>query len=193
MTIPPSPDDPKPALRQLYRERRRAFVATLSPATREALEGALADRFAPLVPLARAPASYAAIGPEIDPRFVEHRLGPHAFPRVTGDSLRFHRATWAELRPGFGGIPEPPASAPEVTPGLVLVPLLAATLAGTRLGQGGGFYDRALAALRGRGRVIAVGLAFDVQVADMLPADPWDASLDWIATPTRLVECAGFR
>lgn len=187
------PDDAKPALRQLFRDRRRTFVAGLGAAAREELERDLAAKVAPVLAGARQPASYASVGAEIDPRFVEERLGPHAFPRVTGGALSFHLAPWAALRAGYGGIPEPPATAPAITPDLLLVPLLAATATGIRLGQGQGHYDRTLAALRRAGPITAIGLAWEVQIADALPADPWDERLDWLATPTQLLDCRGAR
>ena len=49
-----------------------------------------------------------------------------------------------------------------------------------RLGQGGGHYDRVLAALKPQG-VLAVGLAYAIQEADV-PAGPLDQKLDWIVT-----------
>jgi 5-formyltetrahydrofolate cyclo-ligase len=184
-----SPDDPKPALRQLYRDRRHAFVAGLATGQRERLGRDLATVCKPLKDRYNYIASYAAVGDEIDPRFVEEMLGPHAFPRISGKDLSFHMSPWADLVPGPLGIPQPPAGAPEITPDLLLVPLLAATLDGIRLGQGGGYYDRALAALRAKGPVTAVGLAWEVQIADFLPQDGWDQRLDLLATPERLVDC----
>ena len=182
-------DNPKPALRQLYRERRRDFVAGLAPAERERLERDLATICKPLKDRYKHVASYASVGDEIDPRFVEEMLGPHAFPRISGKDLSFHMSPWADLVPGPLGIPQPPASAPQVTPDLLLVPLLATTLDGVRLGQGGGYYDRTLAALRAKGAVTAVGLAWEVQIAEFLPQEAWDQRLDMVATPARLVDC----
>jgi 5-formyltetrahydrofolate cyclo-ligase len=185
--------DAKQALRRSARAARAAFVATLAPQTRTALETAIAVHVRPLTTTTRHPASYAAIGPEIDPVHIEKAIGPHAFPRVSGDTLFFHLAEWSALSPGFGGIPEPAANAPLVTPDLVLVPLLAATPDGRRLGQGGGFYDRTLKRLRAETRLVAIGLAWDVQLVDDLPVDAWDERLDYVATPTRLVDCANWR
>jgi 5-formyltetrahydrofolate cyclo-ligase len=185
----PHPDDPKPALRQLYRDRRKAFVATLDAPARERLERDLAEVCKPLKDRYNHIASYASVGDEIDPRFVEEMLGPHAFPRIEGKNLTFHMSPWADLVPGPMGIPQPPASAPQVTPDLLLVPLLATTLDGVRLGQGGGYYDRTLAALRAKGPVTAVGMAWEVQIAEMLPQEAWDQRLDMVATPARLVDC----
>jgi 5-formyltetrahydrofolate cyclo-ligase len=185
----PHPDDPKPALRQLYRDRRKAFVAGLDAPARERLERDLAEVCKPLKDRYNHIASYASVGDEIDPRFVEEMLGPHAFPRTEGKNLTFHMSPWADLVPGPMGIPQPPASAPQVTPDLLLVPLLATTLDGVRLGQGGGYYDRTLAALRAKGPVTAVGMAWEVQIADFLPQEAWDQRLDMVATPARLVDC----
>lgn len=180
----------KRALRRDFRQRRHDFVARLTPESRLALEIALADIAMPALRPARLVGSYAAVGDEMDPAQIEARIGPHAFPRVHGQALTFHVSAWSALVPGFQGIPEPAAGAPQVMPDLLLVPLVAVTPSGVRLGQGRGYYDRALAELRRRAPVTAVGIAFDVQIAESLPADPWDMPLDWVATPTRLFECA---
>jgi 5-formyltetrahydrofolate cyclo-ligase len=184
----------KTDLRRHYRTARRAFVASLSKAAREAEERALASQIAPLLPGVRLAGSYAAVGDEIDPVWIEKLLGPHAFPRVVGPDISFHIAAWADMKPGFQGIPEPAASAPRVDPDLLLVPLVAVTLAGVRLGQGRGYYDRALANLRANAArnqrpLLAVGLAWECQIAPALPADAWDMKLDMVATPVRLVDC----
>lgn len=185
--------DPKIDLRRRFRAARSGFVADLSKQARAGLETALAGHAAPITRNARFPASYAATGAEIDPFEIEKTLPPHGFPRVSGDELFFHLSAWKDLAPGFGNIPEPPATAPLITPDLVLVPLIAATTDGQRLGQGGGFYDRALKQLRAEGRVVALGLAWDVQIADTLPVEAWDEQLDYIATPSRLVDCRQYR
>lgn len=189
--------DSKAALRRHYRATRAAFVASIPAGGREPLERALAEQLAPLLAGLATPGgiagSYAAVGDEIDPVWVEKQLGPHAFPRVAGPDIVFHQAEWQALAPGFQGIPEPPASAPVVQPRLLLVPLLAATPAGVRLGQGRGYYDRALARFRQQRPVMAIGLAWECQIAAALPAERWDMPLDWVATPARLVECAKHR
>jgi 5-formyltetrahydrofolate cyclo-ligase len=63
----------------------------------------------------------------------------------------------------------------------VLVPALAVALDGTRLGRGGGSYDRALA--RRRPGCPAVALLFDGEVVAALPHDSWDAPVDGVITP----------
>lgn len=185
--------DPKPALRWLFRDARRRFVAGLSATDRDTLGRDLARIAAPVVEGFAIAGSYAAIGDEIDPVSIEHGFAAIAFPRVTPQGLRFHRATWNQLVPGQLGIPEPRAEAPLVIPDLLLVPLLAVTATGTRLGQGKGYYDRALAELRRAAPVRTVALAWDCQIAEALPADPWDMPVDYVATPTRLFDCASLR
>lgn len=138
-------------------------------------------------------ATYAAIGDEIDPSAITGAFAETAFPLVVGNALVFCRAGLGELVPGVLGIPAPAADAPQIRPELVLVPLLGATPAGVRLGQGKGFYDRALAALQAVSPVRTIGIAWDCQVVAHLPSDRWDVPLDYIATPTRLVDCRAFR
>ncbi|WP_017668581.1 5-formyltetrahydrofolate cyclo-ligase [Sandarakinorhabdus sp. AAP62] len=179
----------KTDLRRHYRAARKAFVAALPAGEREALERNLAALVAPALANVRMAGSYAAVGDEIDPMWIEKELGPHAFPRIAGQDIVFHQAEWSALKPGFQNIPEPPVTAPVVQPDVLLVPLVAVTLAGVRLGQGRGYYDRALAALRHRHPVLAIGIAWECQIAPALPAEPWDMPLDMIATPQRLVDC----
>jgi 5-formyltetrahydrofolate cyclo-ligase len=89
----------------------------------------------------------------------------------------------ASLDPGLFGIPAPLAGRPAV-PEVLLVPLLAFDRRGYRLGYGGGHYDRTLAALRGEGGAVAIGLAFDAQEVARVPVCPYDEPLDWILTPS---------
>jgi 5-formyltetrahydrofolate cyclo-ligase len=67
----------------------------------------------------------------------------------------------------------------EMSPGFILVPLLAFDAAGNRLGYGGGYYDRTLAALPNAFRL---GCAFAAQQMERVPAGPEDVKLDAVAT-----------
>ena len=93
----------------------------------------------------------------------------------------------AGLEPGPYGALQPGDDAPELIPALAFVPLLAFTARGERLGQGGGHYDRWLAA---NGDTIPIGLAWDCQLADDLPCEPHDRALQAVVTPTRFYEGA---
>ena len=183
MAVPPTP--PKNELRRTMRQARAAYVAGLG-ANRARLEAALADVLAAHLGPGNV-AAYRALGGEIDVG-LDRVL---AFPRVTDGALVFHRCGIADCAPGFAGIAEPPATAPVVAPDIILVPLVAVDARGNRLGQGAGQYDRTLAALRARRKVLAVGVAWDVQLVDALPVDPWDAPLDALATPSGWRDFAG--
>jgi len=104
--------------------------------------------------------------------------------------MLFRRAPAAEPSPW--GVLQPPAGAEALAPDVVLVPLVAADRAGTRIGHGKGHYDRALAHLReGGGPVIAIGLGWEPQILDFpIPPDPWDVPLDAIATPAGWIDCS---
>jgi 5-formyltetrahydrofolate cyclo-ligase len=74
---------------------------------------------------------------------------------------------------------------------VVLVPGLAFDAGLGRLGRGGGFYDRWLAGFLGSQptghRATVVGVCFDVQVVDAVPAQPHDVRMDAVATDRRLM------
>lgn len=105
-------------------------------------------------------------------------------PRVVGERLEF--AAWnpeQESVAGPFGIPEPTGTATFPLPAhdALLVPLVAFDAEGNRLGQGGGFYDRALAARSGR-RPLVIGVAHAFQEVERVPTEPWDVRLDAIVT-----------
>lgn len=137
-------------------------------------------------------AGYHAHRDEADPALLLEaltRAGAHvAFPRVTGKdaALEFHRVPDGEiLSPGVFGIREPLAHWPRATPDILLVPLLAYDDQGYRLGYGGGYYDRTLAALSG---ARAIGIGYAGQRVDILPHDAHDCRLHAILTENGLTE-----
>jgi 5-formyltetrahydrofolate cyclo-ligase len=100
-----------------------------------------------------------------------------------GAALRFRQASDPERYvPDAEGILAPPLEASEARPDIILAPLLAFDRFGGRLGQGGGYYDRTLAALRAGPGVLAVGLGFAAQEVDEVPLGPHDQFLDAICT-----------
>ena len=107
-----------------------------------------------------------------------------AYPRVDGFELRLHRVgDRSELHPAFRGLLEPLASGPVVdlrALDLIVVPGVAFTAGGVRLGQGGGYYDRLLESLAGR--AMTVGVCFEVQLAAALPSAPHDQPVDLVIT-----------
>jgi 5-formyltetrahydrofolate cyclo-ligase len=91
--------------------------------------------------------------------------------------------TESDLEVGAFGIKQPIANATVLAPDLIFVPLIGFTDLGERLGQGGGHYDRWLAAHHG---TPAIGLAWDAQLCEELPVEPHDIRLDAVVTPTRM-------
>jgi 5-formyltetrahydrofolate cyclo-ligase len=86
------------------------------------------------------------------------------------------------------GLLEPEAAAPELSPRLLLVPLLAADAAGYRIGYGAGYYDLTLQRLRAGGQILAIGVAYEAQRVARLPRDGHDQPLDWLLTEAGAVE-----
>lgn len=97
------------------------------------------------------------------------------------------------LSPDRYGIMTPAEDAPEVRPMLIVTPLLAFTRDGGRLGYGGGYYDRTLAALRAESDVLAVGFAFAAQEIEKLPMSKTDQRLDWIVTEREAIEARSWK
>jgi 5-formyltetrahydrofolate cyclo-ligase len=94
--------------------------------------------------------------------------------------MRFLRWKPGErLSTGPYGIPQPMPDAEEIEPEAVMSPLVGFDRSGNRLGQGGGFYDRAFAAFPSARRI---GIAWSVQEVDMLPVDSWDEQLHSVIT-----------
>jgi 5-formyltetrahydrofolate cyclo-ligase len=111
-----------------------------------------------------------------------------ALPRFDAASGSYGAAvvrSWEEdLVKGRFGVREPRpdcASIPLKQLDLVLVPGLAFSRRGARLGRGGGFYDRLLAEVSGH----RCGVAFEWQLAGRVPEEPHDQLLDSILTPAR--------
>lgn len=132
-------------------------------------------------------AGYIPIQGEADPmplmRLATDKGWRLALPRMeSAGVMHFHRWQPGEvLVTGPYGIGEPEAAAPRVTPDLVLVPLVAFDAARHRLGYGGGYYDRALAALKREHLACsAVGVAYAWQRVDEVYAAPHDIALDGI-------------
>ena len=74
---------------------------------------------------------------------------------------------------------------------MVLAPLVAFDGDGNRLGQGGGYYDRAFAFRKAAThwrRPLLVGLAYDFQQAGKLSTKPTDVPLDAVVTERRTLE-----
>ena len=130
------------------------------------------------------------MGSEIDIRPLLHALagqGPVLLPETParGNPLIFRRWHPGDiLRPERFGTAAPTGEI--MTPGILLVPLLAFDATGARLGYGGGYYDRTLAGLPG---CRTIGCAFAAQQVAQVPTEPHDCRLDAIATERDVLFC----
>lgn len=109
-----------------------------------------------------------------------------ALPIVEKDTRILKFAAWdkeCEMKPNKYGIQEP-AGTEELVPDIIIVPFLAFDRRGTRLGQGGGYYDATLAELRKTKDILAIGMGYSQQaVLFNLPREDHDEPLDWVITP----------
>ena len=103
-----------------------------------------------------------------------------AVPKVYGDTMRFILISdLAAVEKGYAGIPEPIADGPVASDptALVLMPGLAFTTDGKRMGYGGGFYDKFLAAEPGHP---TVALCYAFQMVEDLPTEEYDIPVDCV-------------
>ncbi|WP_184716646.1 5-formyltetrahydrofolate cyclo-ligase [Caulobacter sp.] len=141
-------------------------------------------------PVGKVAALYHGLGSEISPLIMAghmHEAGwTLALPAVEdADAARMVFRAWTPGEPLVHdaiGLRGPAPERPILEPDLVIAPLLAFQRDGLRLGQGGGYYDRALEALRARRSVVVIGLAYSGQQVENLPAEPHDQRLDAILT-----------
>jgi 5,10-methenyltetrahydrofolate synthetase len=171
-------------------ERRRLIAA------REALDAATLERFRHRIDaalersfpgLSRAKLAFCwPIRGEYDARHLARTLRGRgaltALPVVVAPKQPLVFREWhpgVELAPGPLDIPYPKASA-EVVPDAVLLPMNGWDRAGYRLGYGGGFFDRTLAALEKKPAVI--GVSYEMARMDTIHPQPWDIPVDWVVT-----------
>ena len=178
----------KDQLRRELRERRRRLKHDHPDAAIQAAR-AFASSLPGLGPV-RAAAVYHPFGTELDPyplAAVLRRAGAQiVLPVCVGRDLPL---VFRLLRDGdpmqrdAAGIMTAGPQSPQVRPDLIAAPLLGFDAVGGRIGQGGGFYDRTLEALRREGPpVLFMGLAYAGQAVDLLPWGPHDQTLDAVLT-----------
>lgn len=129
---------------------------------------------------------------EYDARFLVRKLreagAVTALPVVVAPRTPLVFREWhpgVPLAKGALGIPYP-AEGREVVPTTVLLPAPGFDDAGYRLGYGGGFFDRTLAALPKRPHVIAV--AHELAHLDTIHPQPWDIPVDFVVTERGIYE-----
>jgi 5-formyltetrahydrofolate cyclo-ligase len=186
---------PKLELRHRYRARRDALAAGV----RHDLSAAICVRALGALPASiRCAGLYAAVGSEVETATLDRALRSQgcaiAYPRCVDvrtaeRALVFCRVeNLDELRPGAFGLSEPLDAQPLASLHLeaVIVPGVAFDRLGRRLGYGGGYYDRWLAAFTG----LSVGLCFEAQIVEDLPEDAHDVRLQTVITEARVLGAA---
>jgi 5-formyltetrahydrofolate cyclo-ligase len=137
--------------------------------------------------LAKAPSVglYHPMGGEPDPwPLLERYDAVTALPALTPDEPLMIFRRWALgdvlVATAWGG-QQPIKAAATVIPKFILVPMLGFDAAFNRIGQGGGHYDRYLAAHPAACRI---GIAWEAQRVDRIEPQPWDVPMDAILTET---------
>ncbi len=184
-------DDPIADAKRALRERLRRVRSGITVEERERVARLMRPAFAKAVELPpdAVVAGYIASGSELSAAplmaALEQRGVTLVLPVVGERGERLLFRTWRSgdtLVPNRYDIGEPTEDKPELMPTHLLVPLLAFDDHGYRLGYGGGYYDRTLAALRAAGPITAIGLAFHAQRLAFVPRGPGDEPLDMVLT-----------
>ena len=186
--------DQKASLRRDLRAKRNAHVLALDPRFRALMFKQPPSPVSALVPVGATIGVYLA-GPGEAPvtsyarHFHEagHKIALPWFAHK-GAPMMFREwgSPWVDdmLAPSpWQRIAQPEAEAAALVPDVVFVPLVGFTAQGDRLGQGGGHYDRWLAA---NPAVVPIGLAWDCQLVEELPRETHDRPLHAVVTPTRI-------
>jgi 5-formyltetrahydrofolate cyclo-ligase len=177
------------------RTQARKILAGISTDNRASASVAICRRIEALPEwaTARTVALYAAQPSEPDLASLLDATGKaFCLPRVSGGAMEFHRCHSRDLlRPGPWKLLEPdPESCPIIPVSeidLLLIPGLAFTRAGGRLGRGGGYYDRFLS--RVHSRAVKIGVCFHAQLVSALPLEIHDHDVGRVVTEAEVI-CA---
>ena len=182
----------RPARQQL-RQHRRALSGSEQVRAELAMTRHLAA--SQLFQNARRVAIYWPADGEISPLKLAERamaMGKRVYlpqlPKKPSQRMRFARFTSdITLRSNRFGIPEPQISYRQTVAvnqlDLVIVPVVAMDRFGNRMGMGGGYYDRVFANSAKRAlQPLLLGVGHAFQLLDGVAAQPWDISLNWLAT-----------
>lgn len=183
---------------------QKAALRKAARLTRDALShevvldwsGQIIDRLLHIEPFAAANSvfTYVSVKSEVRTRDLIEQLWERDItllvPMMIGDELfmcQLH--DWNEIRIDSYGRCTPISDAKLFTgePDVTLVPGLAFTEQGQRLGSGYGHYDRFLAK---HPKTLAIGLAYEFQLKASLPTEPHDQSLDYVVTQDRALTCS---
>ena len=182
-------DETIEAAKAALRVRARAARASLGSGDRAEAAAAVARHFFDHTDLQPSDivAAYWRIRDEVDCQPILVRLMDSnqtvVLPVVLGPEQPLDFRVWEQgaslYESGFGTL-APSDLAPRAEPDVVLMPLLGFDSRGTRLGYGGGYYDRTLASMKKRPKLI--GLAYSAQEFEKIPREAHDVPLDAVVT-----------
>ena len=172
----------KKELRQQIRQRKREMTEEQIQAASEELGKLLAET--PLYRQAKTVYGYLPYNQEVRTVPMLQRALDEgkrvAVPKCYGDEMRFiYLEDLSRVEKGYCGIPEPVADGPvaDDPTALVLMPGLAFTAQGQRIGYGGGFYDKFLAAEPNHP---TLALCYSFQMVDEIPTEEFDKPVDCV-------------
>lgn len=187
-----------------WRERMSALRLSLSPDCHRKFSQLICRRLDGLLGVlgAGGVGIYSSVRGEADLSWLWKKNGCASnraffFPRVSGNDMTFHpvRDPERDLRPDVFGIPAPSAEIPSAPSGsldVVIAPGLIFDIFGTRIGSGAGYYDRWAASGGELPLMIGAGFGFQLTWDARLPAEPFDARMDWIVTSREAIRCLPF-
>ncbi|WP_123670161.1 5-formyltetrahydrofolate cyclo-ligase [Actinocorallia herbida] len=183
-------EDVKPSLRTHIRHARSVIPSLEQDQASSAIRDVLLT--VPELEMASSIAAYVSVGNEPGTRsllFALWKRGSYVLLPVVRPDGELDWASYEgpdSLREGPYGLLEPTEPVRGVdaikATDVVLVPALAVDRHGRRLGRGGGFYDRALA--RVGPAILTVGVVYDAEFLEEVPAEPHDVPVRAVATPS---------
>ncbi|WOE76622.1 5-formyltetrahydrofolate cyclo-ligase [Alterisphingorhabdus coralli] len=181
----------------MLRKRRNSFFAALSPSAKELCFSATPGPVRAIFDDTKIVGSYHAITSEATTE-IYHNLFVNrgkclALPYFATRDVDMVFRRWNPGEPlerGPFDVMQPLAQAQEVTPDLLIAPLVGFDSNGRRLGQGGGHYDHYFAR---HPDVLRIGLAWSVQQCEAIPLEAHDQLLDCIITQEGVITPASSR
>lgn len=171
------------ARKHFARQNIKAQWKNLNPQERESLSLKALEKVEKLKNFQESLVIYAYAPDDQEIPFVEKLCEKYptktwCFPRIEVGKMKFYAAAYHDLKPGYLGLLEPETNQVRTlgSPDLVLVPAVAATLDGHRLGRGGGFYDRFLS----QTEAPTLCVLPDFARLEEVPVEPHDQPVDQV-------------
>lgn len=184
----------KKLLRKHMLQKRQEYISHLSLEKQNWASGKICDFLSRIISPDQIIACYIPFRNEINILPLIHTLEQNGYkitlPVVNEEnSLSFYE--WFSTTPlekSVWGFMVPSLKLKLCVPEVIIVPLVAFDRNGHRLGYGQGHYDRTLRKFREQKKIIAIGLAYNIQKTDIIPCEPFDEKLDYIITEKQIYQ-----